>query len=321
VHAGLAKALDWGTIQLAGRWVKIGAESVPEPAVFEKHLRLPQVFCDSIENPVDWFLDAHGTFQFKSPVCTPSDQNNTVFGRLYPAAKEWTHHPTVLLLHGWNAELCYRRQFPYLAWRLRQAGFNAATIELPYHLQRRPRNGPVTDFISSDLARMIEATRQAVADIRTLGHWLIEQGSPCVGLWGFSLGAWLAGLMVCSEPHLPFAVLTTPIARLDRAIGELWFCEPVRRSLRNKGHGVDLRSLNLISRAPQIDPSRILLIEARHDLFVPADTIEELWQAWHQPAIWRLSHGHISVLLSIPIIERTVHWIRDKVVRQDPVSD
>ena len=39
-------------------------------------------------------------------------------------------------------------------------GVNTVALELPYHLHRRPRTGPIRDFISSDLDGMIEATRQ-----------------------------------------------------------------------------------------------------------------------------------------------------------------
>ena len=34
-----------------------------------------------------------------------------------------------------------------------------------------------------------------------------------------------------------------------------------------------------------------------------------LWRAWRKPEIWRLPHGHISVLLSLRIMERAVDWV------------
>jgi hypothetical protein len=154
---------------------------------------------------------------------------------------------------------------------------------------------------------MLDATRQAIADTRALSHWLRAQGSTEVGLWGFSLGAWLAGLIARVEPQLRFAVLTTPIASISRAIQELAFCEPVRRSLQRTE--LDLRALNLGSQVPLLDPKDVLLVESRHDLFAPAETVEQLWEAWGRPGIWRLPHGHISVLMSVPVMKRTVRWI------------
>jgi pimeloyl-ACP methyl ester carboxylesterase len=233
-----------------------------------------------------------------------------VFGRFNFAGEPGFRHPTAILLHGWNADVCYQRLFPYLARRLGRAGLNTAMIELPYHMQRRPPSGPVRDFISSDLSGMLSATRQAIADTRALVHWLAGQGAPLIGLWGFSLGAWLAGLLAEVEPRLGFAVLTTPIARVDRVIAELPFCEPIRCGLG--GRQVDLSGLNLASHRPRVGSGGILLVESQYDQFAPAETVEELWQAWDKPEIWRASHGHISVLMSVAIMGRTVRWIRER---------
>src|SRR5437667_417504 len=81
----------------------------------------------------------------------------------------------------------------------RRAGINTARIELPYHAHRKP--SPGINFISVDLPQMIEATRQAISDTRALLGWLREQGCPSVGVWGISLGAWIGGLVACSEPR------------------------------------------------------------------------------------------------------------------------
>jgi pimeloyl-ACP methyl ester carboxylesterase len=306
VRAVLCKLLDWGTIQMARRCTKPRGKTIDDPP----HLLTHATKSFSFRTPAraeNFTWDPLGAFQFPSPVQTPAAVNNTVFGKFFPASDKWTKHPTTILLHGWNAELCYRHLFPQLAARLRRAGLNTACMELPYHMQRRPVTGPVTDFISPHLARMLEATRQALADTQALASWLRDQGSPAVGVWGFSLGAWLAGLLTRTADELRFAVLTTPIARLDRVIMELPFCEPVRRSLQRQP--VDLSFLNLATEKPVIQPSRILLVQSRHDLFAPAETVEELWRAWNRPEIWRLPHGHISVLFSKPVMDRTVEWI------------
>jgi pimeloyl-ACP methyl ester carboxylesterase len=253
------------------------------------------------------FQSAH-TFQFTSPRTAVWPENQVVHGKLYRAGKNWRHRPSVIMLHGWNGELGYWWQFPYLAWRLNRHGINAVMFELPYHAQRKPRSPEaITNFISHDLISMIEATRQAMADARALLGWLAEQGSPAIGFWGVSLGAWLAGLLACHEPRAGFAVLLTPVNRMDRAIRELAFCEAIRRSLGNNVLPMD--SLNLRSYRPLLDPEDILLVQSRYDLFAPSETVEELWQAWNHPPLWRFRHGHISILMSLPVMERTVRWI------------
>jgi pimeloyl-ACP methyl ester carboxylesterase len=247
-------------------------------------------------------------FQFDSAVTTPWAENNRVSGRLFRAGSDWRKRPSVILLHGWSAEMQYRLQFHLLGRALARAGVNAAMFELPYHGRRRPSEpGAIRNFISSDLSHMIEATRQSLSDARALLGWLMKQGSPSVGVWGVSLGAWLAGLLACAETRLRFAVLLTPVARVDLAIEDLAFCEPIRRALR--GLSLDLNPLNLASHVPLLPPEKILLVESRYDLFAPAATVEDLWRAWGEPELWRLPHGHISVLLSPVVLKRVVNWV------------
>ncbi|MBI4324566.1 MAG: alpha/beta fold hydrolase [Chloroflexi bacterium] len=247
-------------------------------------------------------------FQFASPVSTPWPENNIVFGKFYRSAGSWQEKPVALLLHGWNGEWCYRFLFPYLAWRLVRRGMNAAMIELPYHAHRKPRAaGAVRNFISDDLPTMLEATRQALADMQAFQKWCRAQGSPGISLWGFSLGAWLAGLLCCQTPEIERLVLATPVCRLDRAIQALPFCEPVRQALRRQTLSCD--QLNLVSHRPQIPPDRILILASQHDLFAPLETVEELWEAWGRPAIRYVPQGHISLLLSLPILEQAIGWV------------
>ena len=307
MNAWLARALDRWIIHLACRFDSRSAPPPsPEPTA-SALIHSDSLFCEPIKPPSDWRWDGGGAFRFTSPVRTRLGQTDTVFGKFFPAADKWAKQPTAVLLHGWNAELCYRRLFPYLASRLRRAGVITATIELPYHMQRRPGHGPVTDFISSDLASMLEATHQAVADTRAVCRWFENEGSSSLGLWGFSLGAWLVGLTLRREPRLRAAVLTTPIARLDRAIADLAFCAPVRRGLQNQA--LELEWLNLDWQSPLMSPERILLVQSRHDLFAPAETVDQLWDAWQRPNMWRLPHGHISILFSPGSLKRTASWM------------
>ena len=57
--------------------------------------------------------------------------------------------------------------------------------------------------------------------------------------------------------------------------------------------------LNLTTAQPAIPKENILLIEGTHDLLCAEEPIEELWQSWGRPDIWRLPHGHISLSLSV----------------------
>jgi hypothetical protein len=305
----LAKPLDWCTIQFARRYVRACPRGTVVPAPTGDAIRQVLTGSGSIGSPADLKMSDDGRFTFASAVKTGAPKNNTVFGRLFRAGENWREKPTVVLLHGWNAELCYRHIFPRMAQRLAEAGLNTAILELPYHMHRRPRTGAVVDFISSDLASMLQATEQAISDTRALCSWLNSQTGRGIGLWGFSLGAWLAGLIMRLEGQVSCGILTTPIANIDRAIGELPFCEPVRPGLEACGTDA-LRELNLGAQKPLQPPRNVLLVESRHDLFAPAETIEQLWDDWAHPDIWRVAHGHITILMSRRLMIDSVRWLQ-----------
>lgn len=249
-----------------------------------------------------------GRFKFPSAIQTPFAQNNVAHGRLFRSGNAWTSKPTVILLHGWNDGINYHLRFPFFARQINRLGMNCAVLELPYHFQRRPASpAPVRNFISEDVLRTVEATQQAIADIRALRAWLTEQGSEQVSLWGISLGGWLAGLSICHDDQFHSAVLVTPVARMDRMIAETAFVAPIRDALR--GANMDLAPFNLDNHQPQIAKANILIVEATYDRFVPAETVEDLWHAWGEPEIWRRQCGHITVMTSLGLMRSTAKWM------------
>jgi pimeloyl-ACP methyl ester carboxylesterase len=172
------------------------------------------------------------SFEFPSAVRSASAATDLVRGKCEFVAREWQQHPSVILLHGWNASRQYQWHFPYWSQLLARAGVNAFRFELPHHMSRTPvEPGTIRNFLSGDLLHVVRTTHQALADIRALTAWLRAQGSPTVGVWGVSLGAWLGGLAAAHQPELESAVLMTPVARMDRAVKELAFFEPIRQPL------------------------------------------------------------------------------------------
>jgi hypothetical protein len=75
---------------------------------------------------------------------------------------------------------------------------------------------------------------------------------------------------------------------------------------------LNLTSLNLTSAQPAIRKENILLIEAIHDLCVGSEPIEDLWQAWGQPEIWRLPYGHVSSMAAPGVTSRILRWLASR---------
>jgi dienelactone hydrolase len=308
VNAFFCKWLDSWVIRTAAARMPPPIGCDPELAAAQAMLDQPDFFRPDVKLP-QLELHAGDRFVFQSAIKTPFSKNNTVHGRFSRCGADWQSKPTVILLHGWNDEINYRLRFPMLLRYFNRLGINTAIIALPYHFERRPfAPAPVRNFISEHILRTVEATQQSLADIRAFARWLNAQGCEQVSLWGISLGAWLAGLTICYDDSFHSAVLVTPVARMDRMIGETAFVAPIRNAL--KRGNMNLSVFNLDEHQPLIPKENILIVEAKYDRFVPAETVETLWQAWDGPEIWRRDCGHVTVMVSLGLSRLTARWLQ-----------
>ena len=303
--APLAKFIDWSALQMA--YVVAPLRHAPKPKwKLEEALEFlngPD-FIPAASNAAQIEFDGPRHFKFPTPCPDKFEENNIVYGRLYRCAERWQERPVVMLLDG-NPAIGYNTGFPLIARRFNWAGFNVALLVAPNQLQRRPRR-PVEE----NCLGFARAMAQYVAEIRALTGWLLDEGCPSVGLLGFSFGGWLAGLTACSEPRIACAVLTVPGVRMTESRPVIWpWVRETLQALRPAHEAMDTTRLNLILSTPVIPKENILLIEGIHDLLAERQPIEELWQKWQQPEIWRLPHGHASAQLRLGLMGRVLRWL------------
>jgi hypothetical protein len=305
--APLAQFIDWSALQLA--YAVVGLRHVPRPKwKLEQALEFlngPD-FMPAASDPARIEFDAPQHFIFPTPRPGKVEENNTVYGRLYRCAERWHERPVIILLDGYPA-VGYYSAFPWLARRFNRAGFNVAALVAPYDLQRRPRRS-----IEENCLEFARTMAQNVAEIRALIGWLLDEGCPSVGLLSFSFGGWAAGLTACGDGRIAAVVLTMPAVafRMFSARPVVW--RRVRASLqalRPAQEAMDSTRLNLILSTPLVPKENILLIEGVYDLFGDPQRIEDLWQKWDQPEIWRLPHGHVSALFEPGLTGRVLRWL------------
>jgi dienelactone hydrolase len=323
--APIAKLIDWSVLQIAHAMLP---QSVWRNAANERDLKLEQAvqflngpnFIPAESQPaqLDFGPDASGG-RFRFPTSEPCEfaENNVVHGRLYRCADAWQERPVIVLLHGGGDVPGNQFVIHLFARRCHRAGFNAVTLELPYHFQRRPRQyGPLNILcqyiaeMSSDYLQMARTYAQAIAEIRSLIGWLLAENCPAVALGGGSLGAYLAGLTACCDARLAAVVMTLPVARqgsqLEDAVGRR--ARELVLSRWAACEELDRTPLNLGRSQPAISREKVLLIEGMYDLMVSTGP-EEIWQSWGQPEIWRLPHGHISTVLAPGLTGRILRWL------------
>ncbi|MGV3772624.1 MAG: hypothetical protein ACO1QB_06960 [Verrucomicrobiales bacterium] len=249
-------------------------------------------------------------FQAESPLQLSFPETNTIHGKFFRTPGDWRSKPLVTLIHGWNGEDQYTKLFGWYAKKLRKLGLNVVAIELPFHYHRKPRDIlKVRNFISDDLVTMLNLTRQSLGDIGATINYFKKEGCPSVGLWGFSLGAWLTGLFISSNTIADAAALSIPVPSLNEAIQNLAFCGPIRSALERES--LDLSRLNLATHKPMISHNKILIEAGKFDLFSSPQSLEDLQHAWNRPETWLLNHGHISMLAAPSVISRTAHWFSE----------
>jgi hypothetical protein len=303
--APLAKFIDWSVLQLA--CAVVGLRHAPRPKwKLEEALEFlngPD-FIPAASAPARLEFDGPRRFKFPTPRPCEVEENNIVHGRINRCAERWQERSVVVLLDG-AFGAGYHCGLPLLAHRINRAGFNAAALVAPFSLQRRPRRP-----IEENCLEFARAVAQSVAEIRALTGWLLDQGCPSVGLLGFSFGGWLAGLTACSDPRIACAVLTIPGVRMRCSPPIVWpRIRETFQALRPAQDAMDATRLNLILSTPVIPKENILLIEGIHDLLTEPQPIEELWQKWQEPEIWRLPHGHISGLFVPGLTGRVLRWL------------
>jgi dienelactone hydrolase len=193
----VVREFDWG-LEWAAGWPS--AQRFPrnghDP---ESYLRLlTQAGVDDsdeffgYDKPRDFRLDGN-LLRFTSAVRTPYPENNIVHGQWFPAKqKPGARRRAVVVLPHWNASAS---QHNGLCKGLAALGISALRISLPYHDYRMPAELQRADYaVSANIGRTIDATRQAVIDVRSVADWLEAEGHERIGLIGTSLGSCYAYL-------------------------------------------------------------------------------------------------------------------------------
>ncbi len=201
----VVREFDWG-LDWAFHWPV--AERIPFNGRSEQEylIRLnEEAIADSAaffsqRTPADF--DLHGNLlRFTSPVHTPYPENNVVHARWFPVARSRKPGKAVVVLPHWNAP---GHAHTALAQAFTRFGVPALRLSLPYHDFRMPAELERADYaVSSNIGRTIDATRQAVLDIRAAVDWLeARQGVREVAIVGTSLGSCYAFLASAHDPRI-----------------------------------------------------------------------------------------------------------------------
>jgi hypothetical protein len=230
----------------------------------------------------------------------PIPETNVAVGRFYRSRDAAA--PVVLISHGWAHRSIKTIEHLYVRPFLR-AGFSVAFVAHPLHFERTPRGAYSGEFVvSADVVMTTEAFRQGVIDLIGAADWLRSRGHRRVGVLGYSLGGYLAGIMAAVRGDWDFVVLggtgDSPVSPiLDTALGK-----NVREDLDACGmldRGKLTRAWKIISPGafhPRVPRDRILIVAGRYDRIMLPQSVRRLWNAWDRPALHWLRRSHYTLL-------------------------
>lgn len=255
----------------------------------------------SYRTPSDFSLEEN-LLRFTSPVETPYPENNRVHGRFFPAQgrlapeRRGTRKVAALVLPHWNASA---NQHAALCVGLSKLGIAALRLSMPYHDYRMPAELQRADYaVSANVARTIDATRQAVIDVRSCVDWLQQQGFERIGLVGTSLGSCYGFLASVHDPRIEVNVFNHCSTYFADVVWEGLSSQHIRESLEPAIELEQLRECwSVISPPNYIEryaamKKRTLFIYAKYDTTFPVRFSEQVIEKARE-----LRMDHKSVVL------------------------
>jgi hypothetical protein len=228
-------------------------------------------------------------------------ESNVAVGRFYRNRRA-PGAPVVMISHGWAHKTLKTIEHLYVRPFVR-AGFSVAFVAHPLHFERTPPGAYSGELVvSADVVLTVEAFRQGVIDMLAAANWLRAEGHRTIGVFGYSLGAYLAGIMAAVRDDWAFVVLggagDSPVSPiLDTPLGR-----NIREDLDACGmldRGRLTRAWRVISPGafrPRLPKERILMIAGRYDRIMLPVSVRRLWRAWGRPPIRWMNRGHYSLL-------------------------
>ena len=218
----------------------------------------------------------------------------------------WMHEPgrprgTVLALHGFTMGNPRIDSIVLLANQWYRRGLDVALLTLPHHGARTPDGARFSgeQFAMPNVARLSEAVREAIYEIRHIVHWLKEESGAPVGVLGLSLGGYLAALAGGLCEDLDFVVPMVPPV----CIGDLaWrFFERTRHHREGGDAALSHDELRRAFRVHsplafplRIPRERVMIVAGRGDRIVPPKHPAALARHWGDPHVHWFSGSHLA---------------------------
>jgi hypothetical protein len=190
-----------------------------------------------------------------------------------------------------------------LSRALLEQGIGSILLEHPFMGKRRPHNRQSSRF--QTFSELILYGGMVVDEARALVIWLHNLGVPKIGLFGISSGGHLAALAAsdlkaldivvpCLAPHSGVVAFTEGLLSRScdwRALAKASNCS-LEEALKNARRLLEFTSIKNFP--PPSEGTKIRIVAALKDCFVPHASTEELLRHWPTAKVQWLRGGHVS---------------------------
>lgn len=222
--------------------------------------------------------------------------------------------PWLVCVHGFGMGAPLVNLAGFGASRLHDdLGLNLAFPVLPLHGPRGASRWSGSEVLRPDYLQMVHLFANAAHDVRRLLRWLRARGATQVGLYGISLGAYVAALVAGLEDDLACVIAGIPAVDFPSLArdNEHWVARDGRAHTERDWEL--LRSVTQpvspLALAPRLPRERRFIYAGIADRVVRPDQPSALWRHWEQPEIHWFSGGHVLGMRKAsvaPFVERSL---------------
>jgi pimeloyl-ACP methyl ester carboxylesterase len=249
-----------------------------------------------------------------------------------PGRERWLDHPSNATVHAYVLEHAEPR--PWLVCvhgfgmgspPVHFAGFRVAHLHetlglnlvfpvLPLHGPRGQRRFSGGEVLEPDYMKMVFLFAQAAWDVRRVVSWARARGGKDVGLYGISLGGYVAALVAGLEEGLSCAIAGIPCVDFPNLArdNEPWIMRRYGDELRVNWSVVRTVShvVSPLALSPRLPKERRFIYAGIADRIVHPDQPRALWRHWEEPEIHWFSGGHVLGIMNGSIREFLSNCLR-----------
>jgi hypothetical protein len=232
-----------------------------------------------------------------------------------PGAERWLEHPSNATAHAYVLEHADPRPWvvcvhgfatgsalvDFTSFNVKhlheELGLNLAFPVLPLHGPRGTARLSGRELLQPDYMRLVHLFTHAVWDVRRVTSWVRERGATSIGLYGISLGAYVAALAASLCDDFDGVIAGLPPADFVQLArdNQPWF---MRRYESQLGPDWQLireltRPVSPLALQPRVAPERRFIYAGLVDRVVHPHQARSLWEHWGRPEIHWFAGGHV----------------------------